>query len=336
MLASLLAAAPALAHIELLEPTPRARGKSEGDLKAQPCGQDVNGRTDRVTVFRPGETIEVRWEEYINHPSYFRIAFELNGDNFVQRPAQNLSAANDDPEAEEAAIDTGQLLAIVADTGSGEQSATVTLPDQECENCTLQVIQFMYERDASYYYQCADIALRAATGTGGASGTGGTESSGGTAAGGEPGSGGSGDYTSGGTGLGGAPGSGGASTGGTLLTTGGTVSGGSWAMGGLVTGGALTGGAPTGGGPLTTGGVPPTGGSDSATGGNGAAAMTTTGGSGVTNPGGAATNVGASTGTTRDDASCSSAGPAPARSVGLELGALLGLALLRRRRRTRH
>ena len=148
--ASLLGTAPALAHIELLDPMPRAYGQSEGNLKAQPCGQTASGRTDRVNVFRPGETIEVRWNEFVNHESYFRIAFEMDGDDFVQRPPQNLAASSDDPVAEEAAIDIGQLLAVVPDTGAGEHSASVTLPTEECENCTLQLLQFMYGRADSY------------------------------------------------------------------------------------------------------------------------------------------------------------------------------------------
>src|SRR5690606_6077325 len=40
-----------------------------------------------------------------------------------------------------------------------------TLPDIECESCTLQVVQVMYDKKPygdgnDLYYQCADIALR--------------------------------------------------------------------------------------------------------------------------------------------------------------------------------
>lgn len=131
-----------------------------------------------MTVFRPGETIEVRWLEDINHDSYFRIAFEQDGDDFVQRPPEALSAAGDDPLAGEAALDVGQLLAVIEDTSNGgEHSATVTLPDVECDHCTLQLVQFMYGRADSYYYPCADITLRGE----GASGAGGSENTAGSA-----------------------------------------------------------------------------------------------------------------------------------------------------------
>jgi hypothetical protein len=162
----MLFAASAAAHIDLLDPEPREHGEG-GSLKSQPCGQLSNGRTDTVTVYAPGETITLTWNEYINHPSYFRVAIAMDGDDFVQRPPERLLLADDDPMTEEMAIDTGQLLAIIEDTNSanrGEISAQVTLPDEECENCTLQLIQFMYERADSYYYQCADIAIRADAG----------------------------------------------------------------------------------------------------------------------------------------------------------------------------
>ena len=48
--------------------------------------------------------------------------------------------------------------------------ATVTLPDIECDNCTLQVIQVMYDKPPyitpgnDIYYQCADLVLRAGAG----------------------------------------------------------------------------------------------------------------------------------------------------------------------------
>ncbi|MFA9472798.1 MAG: hypothetical protein ACERNK_19695, partial [Deltaproteobacteria bacterium] len=44
--------------------------------------------------------------------------------------------------------------------------ATVTLPNVTCDNCTLQVIQVMYDKPPyttpgnDIYYQCADLVLR--------------------------------------------------------------------------------------------------------------------------------------------------------------------------------
>jgi hypothetical protein len=45
-------------------------------------------------------------------------------------------------------------------------SVSITLPDVECDNCTLQLIQVMYDKVSNgfgnddIYYQCADLVLR--------------------------------------------------------------------------------------------------------------------------------------------------------------------------------
>jgi hypothetical protein len=61
------------------------------------------------------------------------------------------------------------LLDGIPDTpGGGQSSVTVTLPDVECERCTLQVIQVMDDKPPymvpgnDIYYQCADLVLRRA------------------------------------------------------------------------------------------------------------------------------------------------------------------------------
>ena len=76
----------ARAHIDLTHPIPREQGVRSRDtpnsnLKQGPCGQILNGRTDKVNVFAPGETIEVTWRETTNHDSYYRVAFDREGDD---------------------------------------------------------------------------------------------------------------------------------------------------------------------------------------------------------------------------------------------------------------
>ncbi len=57
------------------------------------------------------------------------------------------------------------LLDDIDDASGGNYSATVTLPNVECDNCTLQVIQVMYDKPPytipgnEMYYQCADLVL---------------------------------------------------------------------------------------------------------------------------------------------------------------------------------
>jgi MYXO-CTERM domain-containing protein len=249
---SMTLSAVSLAHVDLTSPAPRAHGQTEGNLKSGPCGQTTNGRTSNVTVFTPGETIDVVFNEYIDHPAYYRIAFDDDGDDgFAMRTDGQTNPAADDPEAMEAALNMeAEILAIVPEqndttpgTSTDVRSVEVTLPNITCENCTLQVIQYMYNNPAQGYFQCADIALRQESGSGDA---------------GPGGEGGSGDEG----GLGGAGGSGGAAGSGTAgaSSTAGGGAGGIAASGGTGGGaGASSGGsAPAGSGGgmpvVTTGG----------------------------------------------------------------------------------
>ncbi|MBI5509415.1 MAG: lytic polysaccharide monooxygenase [Deltaproteobacteria bacterium] len=147
-----LVGAPAFAHVALVSPGSRY---GRDVLKVGPCGVAGGERTDRVYGFRPGETITVVFDEYIDHPGHFRISFDADGDDDFVVPA-----SFDD-------LDTAPsvLLDGIADrTGGGTYEVQVTLPDLECERCTLQVIQVMTDKPPygdgnDIYYQCSDLVL---------------------------------------------------------------------------------------------------------------------------------------------------------------------------------
>jgi hypothetical protein len=162
--ATLFATEPGAAHLRLLAPMAREPGAvvgggPNGSLKQGPCGQIVNGRTDKVSVFAPGETIEVTWDEFVNHRSHYRVAFDVEADDdFPLFPGPGVSEY--DP-TEACPVDGRIILAYeLADRIGGMHTLNVQLPDVECERCTLQVIQYMYETGSPYYFQCADLALR--------------------------------------------------------------------------------------------------------------------------------------------------------------------------------
>jgi hypothetical protein len=129
-----------------------------GVLKTGPCGVADGERTLNVTYYEPGETIQVIWDEYVDHPGHYRIAFDDNGDDDFVDPATMMEFDSNDTV----------LLDEITDKGPGERDyvATVTLPNVTCDNCTLQVIQVMYDKPPyttpgnDIYYQCADLALR--------------------------------------------------------------------------------------------------------------------------------------------------------------------------------
>lgn len=162
-LALLAAPAVATAHIQLSSPAPRSL-----EQKQQHCGPAGSTRGPNVNVYAPGQMIEVRWLETINHPGYYRISFDVDGQDFTIPPAPNNTTAS-----------TNVLVDLIADRATTMANNTYTqmvqLPNVTCENCTLQLIQLMtdkppYTTDAlsdDIYFQCADIALRAPGGDAG-------------------------------------------------------------------------------------------------------------------------------------------------------------------------
>jgi hypothetical protein len=149
-------ATPALAHINLTYPEPRP-----GDIKTGPCGESGSRRGSTVTELEPGATIMVTWDETIGHEGHYRVAFDDDGQDFQQPTTIQ-------------AVDNRTILADGIDDPGGQQtgwSARVTLPDVECDNCTLQLIQVMSTApsnwpESSLYFQCADITLRTGAGPG--------------------------------------------------------------------------------------------------------------------------------------------------------------------------
>lgn len=112
------------------------RNTNDG-IKVGPCGGIA--RTAGVTL-RPGQALTINWEETINHPGFFRIFFSpANDANF-------------------------QMLGEMQDNANGalphQFNMTVTMPNVECNACTIQLIQYMTENNPpSLYYSCADIRL---------------------------------------------------------------------------------------------------------------------------------------------------------------------------------
>ena len=156
-LALVSVSAVASAHIALKSPT--ARTTDQIQLKTGPCGQTTNARTANVTVFKPGQTITVAWDETINHPGHYRISFDPNGTNFP-----NPKSFTDMDGGVNVLVD-----GIPDKTGAAPiaYSQQVTLPNVECNNCTLQLIQVMTDKPPydpgptgnDIYYQCADLVL---------------------------------------------------------------------------------------------------------------------------------------------------------------------------------
>ena len=116
------------------------RNTSTG-LKDNPCGGVA--RTARSTIFSAGQTIDVQFQETINHPGHYRIAFS---------PADDLN------------FDSYVLVDNIPDTtDTGFYTQQITIPMEICSACTLQLIQVMTTSTTpgpnDYYYSCSDIQI---------------------------------------------------------------------------------------------------------------------------------------------------------------------------------
>lgn len=184
LIASLIAIpSVASAHIQLVKPTPRVVDPMGGPQKTEHCGSPGYVRAnnpDKTTYFKPGETVRLMWQETIGHEGWYRIAFLQNGETFHVPPPSNGPDANDRPSNYPTLDMTGMTDAttgtlilkdrIIDPEGlqAGVLMADVTLPNVECNNCTLQLTQFMLGGEAPpnngyninrIYFNCADIVI---------------------------------------------------------------------------------------------------------------------------------------------------------------------------------
>lgn len=149
----------AAAHIQLSYPPARTTMQ-----KTRHCGDPAVARSANPTVLKPGAQLTVVWYETIDHPGHFRISFDNDGENFIVPPNATATTVGTDPTV---------LIDLIADVQGNFPAAgrkyeqTITLPNMECANCTLQVIQLMTDKPPyttnalsdDIYYQCADLVL---------------------------------------------------------------------------------------------------------------------------------------------------------------------------------
>jgi MYXO-CTERM domain-containing protein len=154
-----ITAGVARAHIEMDFPTARTLMQ-----KKPHCGEPTIPR-GTPHVFAPGATITLRWHETVNHPGHYRVSFNPNGDTFGLPPTATDTTLGIDPLV---------LVDLIPDaaSGAGTYSQDITLPNMECTNCTIQVIQLMTDKlpySINYpdpaandiYFQCIDVVLSA-------------------------------------------------------------------------------------------------------------------------------------------------------------------------------
>ncbi len=137
-----------------------ARWKLDGPLKPRtdsaglklpdPCGGAAVDESRRA-VLKAGQSLEVKWEETVQHPGHFRIAFSPDG-----------VTGFDDTIIKDDIVDDQDDANV-----PHQYSATITVPSTPCEQCAFQLIQVMSERTPpnDKYRSCADVKILAADST---------------------------------------------------------------------------------------------------------------------------------------------------------------------------
>lgn len=156
-----LYAAPVEAHIALQSPPARY---SQDYQKNAPCGHPDNPPgEDPPTVFQAGETITLEIDEFVGHNGHLRVALDPTGTDDFTLP-MDFDDLYNAPNV---------LVDDIADPPGGDfKMIEVTLPDEPCDPCVLQVIQVMYDGEfgpgvSDLYFQCADVVLEGVAATGG-------------------------------------------------------------------------------------------------------------------------------------------------------------------------
>jgi MYXO-CTERM domain-containing protein len=163
--AVLLVPSIASAHAVLTYPPPR----NTTAIKNAPCGPLDSVRSTIVTTLTGGTKLQVKWNETIEHTGHYRLALDLDGQDFSIPQTANGNTEGTLNVVKDLIPDIAAPLNGVPRPYMYE----ITLPDVACNNCTLQLIQMMtdnppYTPDDDLYFNCADITIVPSNSGGGA------------------------------------------------------------------------------------------------------------------------------------------------------------------------
>lgn len=173
--AGLLGTPTARAHFILTSPPAVSEQNFLGDpQKAPPCGDNGDAVvTGIVTDYQAGDVVTITIDETIFHPGHYRIALAVN--DISELPAEPLVTPND-TDCGTVPIQNPPVFPVLADgvfphdqPFDQPQSIDITLPaDLNCDNCTLQVIQFMSNHGLNnpggcFYHHCANLSVQGGT-----------------------------------------------------------------------------------------------------------------------------------------------------------------------------
>jgi hypothetical protein len=177
--------ASADAHFVLVSPAPSIVQNRLGDpQKLAPCG-GVSANPGRgtpanpgtpsgtVTEIKGGSSFHVLVSETVFHPGHYRVALAKTAANLPPDPKVTTRDSERGPWSVSAEIQSPVVPPLLADglfahteRPAGLVEADVNIPNVNCKNCVLQVIQFMADHgknpDGDFsYHHCATVNITA-------------------------------------------------------------------------------------------------------------------------------------------------------------------------------
>lgn len=159
----------ASAHFKMEQPpdvfqTNATGDPAGGDQKTAPCGKGTTP-SNVVTQVRAGSMLHIKLVETIAHGGHYRVALSSNRGDFVTP-----TPVVENNDCKSAPIQTTPVAPVIADGlfqhgqndfPSGKVWETdVKMPDQTCDNCTLQILEFMTPHaPGCFYFHCANVKI---------------------------------------------------------------------------------------------------------------------------------------------------------------------------------
>ncbi|MEQ1574270.1 MAG: SCE4755 family polysaccharide monooxygenase-like protein [Vicinamibacterales bacterium] len=171
------------AHFVLVEPASWIMQNNLGDpQKIAPCGgasanvargtaANPGVPTNAVTKVLGGSAFHLKVQETVFHPGHYRVALAKTMAALPSDPVVTTRDSERGPWSVSAAIQNPPVAPVLADglfahteRATATFEADITLPNIDCPDCMLQVIQFMAEHgknaDGDYsYHHCAVLQI---------------------------------------------------------------------------------------------------------------------------------------------------------------------------------
>ena len=172
------------AHFVLVSPPPMIMQNQLGDpQKVAPCGgvsanpgrgtpADPGTPSGAITEMKGGSTFHLAVKETVFHPGHYRVALARTKEQLPPDPVVTTRESGRGPQSVSAQIQNPPVAPVIADGVFAHTERTemfemdLPVPNLNCKNCMLQVIEFMAEhgknQDGDYsYHHCAAVNITA-------------------------------------------------------------------------------------------------------------------------------------------------------------------------------